>query len=205
MRMIVRPVIKSRQRRSRKSSKPITKMEVNMWHRTRRFLMIVFLVPACASMLHGQEQTSAEGAQQEGMEIHPDGLEEYVGEYLIFPGFTMKIDREGNQLYAQPSGQKRAQLTAIEPDRFSVKIVDGNLTFERDPQGRVVAMIIKQGNSEGYGKRISTLDPKVVAEARSLMETGKVTELKTKFEALAEKPEKEIDALLVICELLNPK
>ena len=178
----------------------ITDLEDNMWYRTYRLLTIFFLISSCwSSVAFGQEHTQA------GIDVHPDVLDEYVGEYLIFPGFTMKVDRDGSQLFAQPTAQKRTPLTATEPDRFFVALVDGSLTFERDDKGKVVAMVIKQGDSEGYGKRISCLDPKDVAQARDLMQAGKVDELKAKFEALAENPEKEVDALLVLCELLNTK
>ena len=80
-------------------------------------------------------------------------LERYVGRYELAPGFIIAITREGNHLFGQPTAQPRAELFAEDEHNFFLKVVDAQVTFETDAQGRATRLILHQ-NGDHPGKRI---------------------------------------------------
>ncbi|HEX9084663.1 MAG TPA: DUF3471 domain-containing protein, partial [Gemmatimonadaceae bacterium] len=77
--------------------------------------------------------------------VEPTLLEAYVGVYQLAPTFALTITREGGSLYAQATGQQRFQIFAEAPAEFFFKEVDAQITFERDPSGKVTRLILHQG------------------------------------------------------------
>ena len=88
-------------------------------------------------------------------------LDEYVGDYdLAYKGtlleqmittlrgledldaLVLKIDREGEKLYAQARIQPRVELEALSPERFSFKALDAEITFQRDAGGKVEGLTL---------------------------------------------------------------
>jgi D-alanyl-D-alanine-carboxypeptidase/D-alanyl-D-alanine-endopeptidase len=73
-------------------------------------------------------------------------LDGCVGQYGIAqaPGVNLTITREGTQLFAQISGQPRAEIFARSATEFFYTIVDAQITFERDAQGKATALVLHQ-------------------------------------------------------------
>lgn len=65
--------------------------------------------------------------------------------YQLAPTFALTITREGASLYGQATGQPRVQLFAEAPTEFFLKDVDAQITFEKDPAGKVTRLILHQG------------------------------------------------------------
>ncbi|NOT61015.1 MAG: DUF3471 domain-containing protein, partial [Acidobacteria bacterium] len=80
-------------------------------------------------------------------------LAAYVGEYQLAPNFIITITQEGEQLYAQATGQPRFELYAESETKFFLKVVDAQTTFVRDEKGQVTQMILHQGGDK-YAKKI---------------------------------------------------
>lgn len=80
-------------------------------------------------------------------------LETYVGVYEIAPAFALTVTREGSTLYAQATGQEKLQIFAESPTEFFYKIVDAQVTFERDPSGKVVRLVLHQGGQRVPGRK----------------------------------------------------
>lgn len=80
--------------------------------------------------------------------IDPAVLETYVGVYQLAPTFAITITREGASLYGQATGQQRFQLFAEAPTEFFLKVVDAQITFEKDPAGKVTRLILHQGGQD---------------------------------------------------------
>lgn len=78
------------------------------------------------------------------IELQPDVLEDYVGRYQLAPGAIITIEARDRQLFAQLTGQAAFPVFAWEPDRFFLKVVDAQLHFERDDEGKVVAVVLHQ-------------------------------------------------------------
>lgn len=74
-------------------------------------------------------------------------LESYVGVYQLSPTFEITVTRDGSTLFLQATGQERAQMFAESPTGFFLKIVDAQVTFERDATGNVIRLVLHQGGA----------------------------------------------------------
>lgn len=83
--------------------------------------------------------------------LDPAVLEAYVGVYELAPTFAITITRDGASLYAQATGQQRFQLFAEAPTEFFYKVVDAQITFEKDSAGKVTRLILHQGGQNAPG------------------------------------------------------
>ena len=81
-------------------------------------------------------------------------LEKYVGEYEIQPGFSIAFMREGNRLFTQATGQPKFEVFAESETKFFLKVVDAQVEFVADADGKVNKMILFQGGQKIEGKRI---------------------------------------------------
>jgi serine-type D-Ala-D-Ala carboxypeptidase/endopeptidase len=85
--------------------------------------------------------------------VDPVILERYVGRYQLAPSFIIAVTREGSHLFAQPTAQPRFEIFAEDDHDFFFKVVDAQITFETDAQGRATQLILHQ-NGDHPGKRI---------------------------------------------------
>lgn len=84
----------------------------------------------------------------------PDQLEEYVGKYELAPGFILSVTREGDQLFSQATNQPKVEVFATAIDEFFLKVVDAQLSFNRNDDGAVESMTLHQGGQHVPGKKI---------------------------------------------------
>jgi len=81
-------------------------------------------------------------------------LDRYIGEYQLAPGFTVTFTREGNRLFTQATGQPRFEIFAQSETKFFLKVVEAQVEFIADPDGKVNTIILYQGGARTEGKRI---------------------------------------------------
>lgn len=81
-------------------------------------------------------------------------IEKYVGEYQIDPGFILTFTREGNRLFTQATGQPRFEIFAQSETKFFLKVVDAQVEFIADPDGKINSLILFQGGQKIEAKRI---------------------------------------------------
>ena len=82
-------------------------------------------------------------------------LETYVGVYELSPSFEIAVTREGSSLFLQATGQEKVQMFAESPTNFFLKIVDAQVTFEKDSSGNVTRLVLHQGGASIPGPRKS--------------------------------------------------
>jgi hypothetical protein len=92
-------------------------------------------------------------------------LDSYLGRYKLTPTFIFSVTREGDQLYVQATGQPRAAVYPSGNREFFYKIVNAQITFEADAQGRIIGLVLHQNGRDQNAKRIDE------EEARALEET----------------------------------
>ncbi len=80
-------------------------------------------------------------------------LDTYVGVYEIAPNFALTVTREGPTLFAQATGQEKLRLFAESVTEFFDKIVDAQMTFEKDRSGKVVRLVIHQAGQRILGTK----------------------------------------------------
>lgn len=102
--------------------------------------------------------------------IDPRLLDGYVGRYQLAAsvGFTVTLD--GDQLFAQLTGQDSFPVYPESEKKFFYKVVEATLTFETDAQGQAQALVLHQNGRDHRAPRIGDapvmpkqvpLDPKV--------------------------------------------
>ena len=70
--------------------------------------------------------------------------DDYIGQY-DYVGGIMTITRERNQLFAQLTGQPKAEIFPKSETEFFWKVVDAQITFVRNKEGEVTHVIHHQG------------------------------------------------------------
>lgn len=81
-------------------------------------------------------------------------LEKYVGEFEIQPGFSIVFTREGNRLFTQATGQAKFEVFPESETKFFLKVVDAQVEFIADGDGRFNKIILHQGGQKIEGKRV---------------------------------------------------
>lgn len=78
----------------------------------------------------------------------PEALEAYVGWYELPGGIYFHVTRQGNQLYAQLSGQDKFPIYASGEDEFFYKAFEAKLTFQRENQAEKKGDAVDAKNPE---------------------------------------------------------
>ena len=61
-------------------------------------------------------------------------LNRYVGEYELAPTFHIVVTREAARLFVQATGQPRFPIFGETDSTFFLKVVDAQISFEREPR-----------------------------------------------------------------------
>jgi hypothetical protein len=92
-------------------------------------------------------------AHQE-VSVDPKLFDGYVGQYQLAPNFVLTITREGDKLFAQATGQPKAQIFPEGERKFFYKVVDAQITFETDSSGRATSLTLQQNGADMPAKRV---------------------------------------------------
>ena len=90
----------------------------------------------------------------ETIELSPDVLDDYVGDYQLNEQVTLAITLEDDTLMAAPTGQPSAQLFAVESDHFFLRVAPVEVLFTRDGDGEVVSLTVVQGGQRTEAPRL---------------------------------------------------
>jgi CubicO group peptidase (beta-lactamase class C family) len=82
------------------------------------------------------------------VELTPGDLEPLVGDYQLAPNFVLSVTRDGNQLMSQATGQDQVPIFAESKTEFFLKVVDAQLTFRKDPSGKVTGLVLHQNGRD---------------------------------------------------------
>lgn len=86
--------------------------------------------------------------------VDPDVLASYVGNYELYPGFILTISKDGNQLKSQATGQAMIDIFPRTENIFYLKVVEAQLTFNRNEEGVIESVTLLQGGKEIIGKKL---------------------------------------------------
>lgn len=87
------------------------------------------------------------------IKVEPAILDGYSGNYELAPNFILTITHEGDQLFAQATGQQKLELQAITNTRFKTKGIDADIEFKQNAAGKTESLILYQGGREMPAKR----------------------------------------------------
>lgn len=88
------------------------------------------------------------------VKVSSDVLKKYIGKYQIAPGFFLNISSEGEQLFAQATGQPQFELFPKTSTEFYLKVVAASVTFEVDENGVAKSLTLFQAGREMPGKKV---------------------------------------------------
>jgi hypothetical protein len=92
-------------------------------------------------------------------------LDRYTGDYQLAPSAVLAITREGNQLFAQLTGQPKAEIFAQSESKFFYKIVEARISFESDAQGLTTGLVLHQNGAHITAPRIDAAVAQQIAAA----------------------------------------
>jgi D-alanyl-D-alanine-carboxypeptidase/D-alanyl-D-alanine-endopeptidase len=99
-------------------------------------------------------------------------FDRYVGRYQLAPAAILTVSREGRQFRAGLTGQPVFDIFAESEKKFFLKVVDAQLTFETDAQGKAIAVVLHQNGVDQRAPRIEgePVKPPTVAVAPEVLE-----------------------------------
>lgn len=80
-------------------------------------------------------------------------LAAYVGTYELVPGILFEIKASRENLFVKLTGQPAYPVFSDREDHFVYDVVEAALTFERDADGKVVALVLHQGGLDQRARR----------------------------------------------------
>jgi len=86
--------------------------------------------------------------------VNPRLFDGYVGHYELAPNFILAVTREGDHFFTQATGQPKVEIFPESERDYFLKVVDAQITFEIDSQGRATGLILHQNGLNQPAKRI---------------------------------------------------
>ena len=80
--------------------------------------------------------------------VDPKLLADYAGKYELGPNFDLTIQVVDGHLTLQAPGQETLQLYASSSNRFFLAVMNAEMEFVRDAQGKVTKMILHQNGQD---------------------------------------------------------
>lgn len=84
----------------------------------------------------------------------------YLGTYAITPKVVFTITRDGDHLFAQLTGQPKAEIFPESERDYFYKAVDAQITFVTGSNGRATELILHQNGRDAHAKRFEGEPPK---------------------------------------------
>ena len=107
-----------------------------------------------AKRIEGDAVPAAAPKEHKEIAVNPKIFDGYVGQYQLAPNFILTITRDGDQLFAQATGQPKFQVYPESERQFFLKVVDAQITFETDSAGRATSLTLHQNGADMPAKRV---------------------------------------------------
>jgi len=104
--------------------------------------------------LIGAEALAALTSNKKEVKVDSSVYDSYAGEYELGPNFIVTITNENGKLMGQPTNQPKAELFPTSDTEFFLKIVDAQVTFVKDEQGKVTKLILHQNGRNMEAKKV---------------------------------------------------
>jgi CubicO group peptidase (beta-lactamase class C family) len=115
------------------------------------------MLPQLAAVAFGKDvQLTSERRE---INLPREQLTSYVGTYQLAPKVKMTMTLDGDRMMTQLSGQQKLQVFPEADGKFFLKVVDAQLEFVKDPNGKVTDVILHQNGRDQKAPRISDTVP----------------------------------------------
>jgi serine-type D-Ala-D-Ala carboxypeptidase/endopeptidase len=104
--------------------------------------------------------------------VDPKIFDGYVGRYQLTPSILFTVTRDGDKLMVQLTGQQNFQVYPETTKNYFYKVVDAQLTFETDAQGKATALTLHQNGANQRAPRIEgePVVPKEISLAPAVLD-----------------------------------
>jgi hypothetical protein len=102
---------------------------------------------------NGQEVTAKKLPEEVTITVEPAVLNNYTGKYQ-FNNLVVTLSREGNRLFAQPTGQPRLEMLAVSETEFVIKEINARIYFTKEGDGKVKKFRLNMNGSDTELPRI---------------------------------------------------
>ena len=82
--------------------------------------------------------------ERTAVSVDPKVLTQYIGTYALAPNFDLVVTVENGQLMTQATGQGKIPLFAESETRFFPIVIDADIDFVKDAQGKVISLVLHQ-------------------------------------------------------------
>lgn len=93
-------------------------------------------------------------AEKKSITLTPELLKQYIGKYELAPGAVIEIKTKENQIFAQLTGQQQFEIFPEKEDTFFFKVVEAQLVFNKNSDGKVTDLILFQNGRKIPGNKI---------------------------------------------------
>lgn len=93
-------------------------------------------------------------AEHKTVKVDPKIFDGYEGRYELAPNFILNITRDGDRLYAQPSGGRRTELLPESEKQYFATAPPIEITFHTGDDGKATGLTFRQGARETTAKRV---------------------------------------------------
>jgi CubicO group peptidase (beta-lactamase class C family) len=87
------------------------------------------------------------------IKIDPKVLEQLVGDYRLAPTFVITVTTENGRLFTQATNQGKIEAFAESETKYFLKVVDAQLTFSKDENGKVSKVVLHQNGRDTPGMK----------------------------------------------------
>jgi D-alanyl-D-alanine-carboxypeptidase/D-alanyl-D-alanine-endopeptidase len=102
-------------------------------------------------LLAGESVTPREVRKE--VEVKPEVLAAYAGTYKLFGDFKLTVTVEDGRLMVQATGQQKFPVFATSETEFFYKVVDAQISFQRDASGKTTGLVLHQNGQDMPGIR----------------------------------------------------
>jgi hypothetical protein len=86
--------------------------------------------------------------------LDPKQFDRYVGHYELAPNAFVAITRDGEHFFAQLTGQSKFEIFPESSTKFFFTVVAAQISFVRDSEGKVIAMVLHQNGMEQHAAKV---------------------------------------------------
>ena len=92
----------------------------------------------------GKKISDSVPQERHAVKVDPKIYDAYVGQYELTPNLILTITKENDRLYAQATGQGKAEIFPESPVDFYYTTVDAQITFIKNDGGVIKELVLHQ-------------------------------------------------------------
>ncbi|MBL8516778.1 MAG: serine hydrolase [Betaproteobacteria bacterium] len=99
-------------------------------------------------------RTGDKPAQKKSIVLAQKDFDVLTGEYQLAPNFILTISRDGDRYLSQATNQGQVEIFAESDTKFFVKVINAEITFQKDADGKATGLVLTQNGREMPAKKI---------------------------------------------------